>query len=109
MDTDVTTETALHNELKSLLVRYHIPEHDAETLIQSIWPQLDELINFAEFIDHAQSDTSVEAIIEDPLAHLSDAEREGYIQERIAAMNPAVRDMLQQSSGKWAGDETSRK
>lgn len=100
MPIDTDLKIGLQAELKQLLVKHKISGDDAEVLLAKIWPDIEEVLDFAEFTDTLGSETQDTELI-DPLAHLSNEEREAHIQERLARMNPEARSGLARSRGKW--------
>jgi uncharacterized tellurite resistance protein B-like protein len=60
------TKTELRAELKQLLQKYVGSEGEIEQLIEKIWPDIEEAIDFAEFTQ-ALKDTSKPATVVDPL------------------------------------------
>jgi len=101
---DSTLQTTLQTELKQLFMQYHLSEPDAETLVNKLWPEIQEAVDFAAFMEQMSPVPKNGAAVIDPLAHLDSKAREAVIQKRLAGMDRQIREGLEQSQGKWAED-----
>ncbi|MCC7448614.1 MAG: hypothetical protein IT324_14435 [Anaerolineae bacterium] len=101
---DSTLQTTLQTELKQLFMQYHLSKPDAEALVNKLWPEIQEAVDFAAFVEQMSIAHNNSAAVIDPLEHLDAKTREAVIQKRLAGMDRQIREGLEQSQGKWAED-----
>jgi hypothetical protein len=94
---------ALRIELREILERHGLSTAQADVLLKSIWSDVEEAFDLALFT--AEDSREDEALMEDPLANMTDVEREEYLTQRLQALDPRIATMLERSRGDWVRDE----
>jgi uncharacterized tellurite resistance protein B-like protein len=105
MAVNLETMPVLQTELRQLLQKYELPAQEIERLIGKFEAEIEESIAFTEFVENLNTSSSQGAILIDPLAHMTDAEREAYFVERYQQLDSETREMLERTQGRWVNDD----
>jgi hypothetical protein len=107
-----TTEVqyAFQVEFQQILTGFGIEEQVAKNIVAKVWPIVEDALLSQNTTTSSEEFNVKEEIanaitnIEEQLASMNEVEREAYIAQQMAEMNPKLREGLARSRGKWAED-----